>query len=83
MDSSQSLAIGSQSVDFTDQFTYLGGVVHGSGSSEADVNRRLGLAAGAMASLTKGVWRCMQVSVQKDQASGFQGTGAAYLTLWL
>ena len=57
-DSSQSLAIGSQSVDFTDQFTYLGGVVHGSGSSEADVNRRLGLAAGAMASLTKGVWRC-------------------------
>ena len=57
-ESSQALAVGSQSVDFTDQFTYLGGVVHGSGRSEADVNRRLGLATGAMASLTKGVWRC-------------------------
>ena len=43
-------------MDFTDQLSYLGGVVHGSGSSE--VNRRLGLAAGAMASLSKGVWRC-------------------------
>ena len=32
-DSSQALAIGSQSVDFTDQFTYLKSVVHGSGSS--------------------------------------------------
>ena len=42
----------------TGQFTYLGGVVHRSGSSEADVNRRLGLAAGAIASHSKGVWLC-------------------------
>ena len=52
-----SLPVAGENVDVVETFTYLGSVVHRSTSCEAEVNRRLGLAMGAMNSLDKSVWR--------------------------
>lgn len=49
--------VAGERVEVVDRFTYLGSVVHRSTSCEAEVNRRLGLAQGAMASLNRTVWR--------------------------
>ena len=49
-------------VEIVEKFTYLGSVVHGSTSCEAEVARRLGLAYGAMNSLDKAVWRSRYLS---------------------
>ena len=61
-DAMHQVAVCGENVDFVDKFTYLGGVVHSSGSSELDVNRRIGLASGAMASLDGSVWRSRHLS---------------------
>ena len=51
-----------EKVEIVEKFTYLGSVVHGSTSCEAEVARRLGLAYGAMNSLEKAVWRSRYLS---------------------
>ena len=55
-------------MDSNGQFTYLGSAVHGSDRSETNVDGRLGLTTGPVASLTKGVWRyrylCRRTKVQ-------------------
>ena len=53
-----SLPVAGENVDVVKTFTYLGSVLHRSTLCEAEVNRRLGLAMGAMKSLDKSVWRC-------------------------
>ena len=58
----ESVSICGENVEVVDDFTYLGSVVSNSVDCEADVNRRLGLASGAMNSLTKTVWRSRYLS---------------------
>ena len=58
----ESLSVAGENVDVVETFTYLGSVVHRSTSCEAEVNRRLGLAMGAMNSLDRGVWRSRYLS---------------------
>ena len=57
-----SLPVAGENVDVVETFTYLGSVIHRSTSCEAEVNRRLGLASGAMNSLDKSVWRSRHLS---------------------
>ena len=57
-----SLPVAGEDVDVVETFTYLGSVLHRSTSCEAEVNRRLGLAMGAMKSLDKSVWRSRYLS---------------------
>ena len=58
----ESADVAGEKVEFVDKFTYLGSVIHGSTSCEAEVDRRLGLAYGAMNSLNKTVWRSRYLS---------------------
>ena len=58
----KSCRVEGQKVEIVEKFTYLGSVVHGSTSCEAEVARRLGLAYGAMNSLKKAVWRSRYLS---------------------
>ena len=51
------IPVGRENVELVESFTYLGSVVHCSGTCEAEVSRRLGLAQGVMGSLDKLVWR--------------------------
>ena len=53
----QSIRACGEDIEVTQKFTYLGCVVHNSGLSDQDVNRRIGLAAGVMNSLDKSIWR--------------------------
>ena len=54
----QSVRACGEDIEVTESFTYLGSVVHNSGLSDQEVNRRIGLAAGVMNSLEKSIWRC-------------------------
>ncbi|XP_069986213.1 uncharacterized protein [Penaeus vannamei] len=48
----------SEETEVTESFTNLGSVVHNIELSDQEVSRRIGLAAGAMNSLDKNIWRC-------------------------
>ncbi len=61
-DAIDSLPVAGENVEIVDRFTYLGSVIHRSVDCEAEVNRRLGLAYGAMNSLNKTVWRSRYLS---------------------
>ena len=64
-----SVPVGGENVEVVDKFTYLGSVVHSSSECKADVERRLGLAWGAMNSLTKTVWRSRYLSIRRKFGS--------------
>ena len=53
----QSIRACGEDIEVTQNFTYLGSVVHNSGLSDQEVNRRIGLAAGVMNSIDRSVWR--------------------------
>ena len=57
-DAVQSVQACGENIEVWSKFTYLGSVIHNSGTSDYDVNRRLGLAYGVMNSLNKSIWRC-------------------------
>ena len=58
-----SIPVKDENVEAVDSFTYLGSVVYSSASCEADIDRRLCLAHGAMNSLKKTVWRSRYLSM--------------------
>ena len=47
-----------EDIEVLESFTYLGSVVHKTGGSAHDVNRRIGMAHGVMDSLNTSIWRC-------------------------
>ena len=47
-----------EDIEISENFTYLGSVVHNNGGSRQEVLRRIGLAHGVMDSLNKSIWRC-------------------------
>ena len=53
----QSVRACGEDIEVTQSFTYLGSVVHSSGLSDQEVNRRIGLASGVMNSLDRSIWR--------------------------
>jgi hypothetical protein len=53
----QSVPACGENVEVVERFTYLGSDIHVSGSSAAEIGRRIGRACGVMDSLDKGVWR--------------------------
>ncbi|XP_069970248.1 uncharacterized protein [Penaeus vannamei] len=51
----------SEDSEVIENFTYLGSTVHVSGLSDQKISRRIGLAAGAMNSVNKSIWRCWYI----------------------
>ena len=58
----ESVLVSGEDVEITSSFTYLGSVVHSSGRSDREVQRRLGLAYGVMDSIDASIWRCRYLS---------------------
>ena len=58
-----SLHICNNDVAFVDNFTYLGSIITNSGDLQPDINRRMGLATGAMRSLRQPLWRHSSISL--------------------
>ena len=54
----QSVHACGEDVEISENFTYLGSVVHNNGGSRQEVLRRIGLAHGVMDSLSTSIWRC-------------------------
>ena len=57
-DTVQSVLACGEDVEISENFTYLGSVVHNNGGSRQEVLRRIGLAHGVMDSLSTSIWRC-------------------------
>ena len=57
-----SLHICNNDVEFVDKFTYLGAIITNTGDLQPDINRRIGLAAGAMRSLRQPLSRHSPIS---------------------
>ena len=54
----QSVRVCGEDIDISENFTYLGSVVHNNGGSRHEVLRRIGIAHGVMDSLNSSIWRC-------------------------
>ena len=54
----QSVRACGEDIDVSENFIYLGSVVHNSGRSRNEVLRRIGIAHGVMDSLSSSIWRC-------------------------
>ncbi|KAG0723026.1 LINE-1 retrotransposable element ORF2 protein [Chionoecetes opilio] len=54
----QSVHACGEDIEILESFTYLGSAVHNDGGSRQEVLRRIGIAHGAMDSLSGSIWRC-------------------------